>query len=127
MSAVDNRFRPLTLAPDPCHPTGNRAAWNTLFMRADTVAEAVAAHYGVTKSELLDRGSSDLPVRMALGEAHVLAATKSALQEAGGFRLVDALSELMEVLNTSHICRESGMFESKSSRSVQTGQVLAVT
>ncbi|MEW5307701.1 MAG: hypothetical protein WDW36_010079 [Sanguina aurantia] len=62
---------------------GNRAAWNTLFMRADTVAEAVAAHYGVTKSELLDRGSSDLPVRMALGEAHVLAATKSALQEAG--------------------------------------------
>ena len=25
---------------------GNRSAWNTLFMRADTVAEAVAAHFG---------------------------------------------------------------------------------
>ena len=24
-------------------------------MRADTVAEAVAAHYGVTKAELMDR------------------------------------------------------------------------
>lgn len=27
---------------------GNRAAWNTLFMRADTVAEAIASHYGVS-------------------------------------------------------------------------------
>ena len=29
---------------------GNRATWNSLFMRQDTVAEAVAAHYGVTKA-----------------------------------------------------------------------------
>jgi hypothetical protein len=50
---------------------GNRAAWNSLFMRADTVAEAVAAHYGVTKAQLLDREAADLPVRMALGEAQV--------------------------------------------------------
>ncbi len=28
---------------------GNRATWNSLFMRQDTVAEAIAAHYGVTK------------------------------------------------------------------------------
>lgn len=34
---------------------GNRAAWNTLFMRSDTVAEAVAAHYGISKSQLLDK------------------------------------------------------------------------
>ena len=47
-------------------------------MRADTVAEAVAAYYGVSKSELLDRGAADLPVRMALGEAHVVAQTKAA-------------------------------------------------
>lgn len=52
---------------------GNRAAWNSLFMRADTVAEAVAAHYGVTKSQLLDAEAADLPVRMALGEAQVRA------------------------------------------------------
>jgi len=37
---------------------GNRAAWNTLFMRPDTVAAAVAAHYGVTKAELLDRDAA---------------------------------------------------------------------
>ncbi len=29
---------------------GNRPTWNSLFMRQDTVAEAVAAHYGVTKA-----------------------------------------------------------------------------
>jgi multiple RNA-binding domain-containing protein 1 len=52
---------------------GNRAAWNSLFMRSDTVAEAVAAHYGVTKAQLLDREAADLPVRMALGEAQVRA------------------------------------------------------
>ena len=62
---------------------GNRAAWNSLFMRADTVAEAVAAHYGVTKAQLLDREAADLPVRMALGEAQVIAQTKAALAEAG--------------------------------------------
>ena len=45
--------------------------WNTLFLRADTVAEAVAAHYGITKAQLLDRDATDLPVRMALGEAQV--------------------------------------------------------
>ena len=37
---------------------GNRVAWNTLFMRPDTVAEAVAAHYGVSKSQLLDRDAA---------------------------------------------------------------------
>lgn len=50
---------------------GNRSAWSTLFMRADTVAAAVAAHYGVSKSQLLDASAEDLPLRMALGEAQV--------------------------------------------------------
>ena len=40
---------------------GDRAAWNALFMRPDTVAAAVAAHYGVTRAELLDREASGLP------------------------------------------------------------------
>lgn len=52
---------------------GNRAAWSSLFMRADTVAAAVAAHYGVSKSQLLDGAAADLPLRMALGEAQVRA------------------------------------------------------
>jgi multiple RNA-binding domain-containing protein 1 len=62
---------------------GNRAAWNSLFMRADTVAEAVAAHYGVTKAELLDPTAADMAVRLALGETHVIAETKAALDQAG--------------------------------------------
>ena len=37
---------------------GNRAAWNTLFMRPDTVAAAIAEHYGVSRAELLDREAS---------------------------------------------------------------------
>lgn len=40
-------------------------------MRADTVAAAVAAHYGVSKAQLLDAAAADLPLRMALGEAQV--------------------------------------------------------
>ena len=62
---------------------GNTKAWNSLFMRQDTVAAAIAAHYGVTKAELLDSGADDLAVRMALGEAHVIATTKQQLGEAG--------------------------------------------
>lgn len=42
-------------AADQKAGAGNRAAWNTLFMRPDTVAEAVAAHYGISKSQLLDK------------------------------------------------------------------------
>jgi multiple RNA-binding domain-containing protein 1 len=61
----------------------NKAAWNSLFMRSDTVAEAVAAHFGVNKSELLDREAADVAVRLALGETHVIAETKRALGEAG--------------------------------------------
>ena len=62
---------------------GNRAAWSTLFMRSDTVAAAVAEHYGITKAQLLDKEASDLPVRMALGETHVIALTKRKLGDAG--------------------------------------------
>ena len=62
---------------------GDRAAWSTLFMRSDTVAAAVAEHYGITKAQLLDKEASDLPVRMALGETHVIALTKRKLGDAG--------------------------------------------
>jgi multiple RNA-binding domain-containing protein 1 len=62
---------------------GNRSAWSTLFMRPDTVAAAVAAHYGVSKAQLLDSSAEDLPLRMALGEAQVIAQTKAALSDLG--------------------------------------------
>ena len=37
---------------------GNRQAWNTLFMRPDTVAEAIAAHFKISKAELLNRDAA---------------------------------------------------------------------
>ena len=80
---------------------GNRAAWNTLFMRSDTVAEAVAAHYGISKSQLLSKEAADLPVRMALGEAHVIAMTKRALGDAGGW--LAFVANILEVLTVLHL------------------------
>jgi hypothetical protein len=52
---------------------GNKAAWSTLYMRDDTIAEAIAAILGIPKSELLDPEAPDAAVRLALGEAQVLA------------------------------------------------------
>ena len=50
-----------------------------LFMRQDTVAAAIAAKYGVSKADLLESGDSDVAVRMALGEAQIIAETKEQL------------------------------------------------
>ncbi|KAK4440384.1 putative RNA-binding protein 19 [Sesamum alatum] len=63
--------------------SGNTRAWNSLFMRPDTVVENIARKFGVSKSELLDRESDDLAVRIALGETQVIAETKKALSNAG--------------------------------------------
>ncbi|KAG7015160.1 MRD1, partial [Cucurbita argyrosperma subsp. argyrosperma] len=63
--------------------SGNTRAWNSLFMRPDTVVENIARKYGVSKGELLDREADDLAVRVALGETQVVAETKKALTNAG--------------------------------------------
>ena len=39
---------------------GNRASWNTLYARPDTVVAAVAEHYGISREELLDRDAPGL-------------------------------------------------------------------
>ncbi|WCJ41769.1 Multiple RNA-binding domain-containing protein 1 [Euphorbia peplus] len=63
--------------------SGDTRAWNSLFMRPDTVVENIARRHGVSKSDLLDRESDDLAVRIALGETQVIAETKKALLGAG--------------------------------------------
>ncbi|KAG7031177.1 MRD1, partial [Cucurbita argyrosperma subsp. argyrosperma] len=63
--------------------SGNTKAWNSLFMRPDTVVENIARKYGVSKGELLDGEADDLAVRVALGETQVVAETKNALTNAG--------------------------------------------
>lgn len=63
--------------------SGDIKAWNTLFMRPDTVVENIARKYGISKSDFLDREGDDLAVRIALGETQVIAETKKALADAG--------------------------------------------
>ncbi|CAI0392519.1 unnamed protein product [Linum tenue] len=62
---------------------GDTRAWNSLFMRSDTVVENIARRHGISKSDLLDPESDDLAVRVALGETQVIAETKKALATAG--------------------------------------------
>ncbi|CAA0401517.1 unnamed protein product [Arabidopsis thaliana] len=62
---------------------GNTNAWNSFFMRPDTILENLVRSYGVTKSELLDRECEDPAVRLALGETRVIMETKEALAKAG--------------------------------------------
>ncbi|GAV64366.1 RRM_1 domain-containing protein [Cephalotus follicularis] len=63
--------------------SGSTKAWNSLFMRPDTVVENIARKHGVSKSEFLDREADDVAVRIALGETQVIAETKKALANAG--------------------------------------------
>ena len=61
----------------------DKKAWNALFMRQDTVLSAVAAIYGIDKRELLSAETEDVAVRVALGEAQVIANTKKELGDNG--------------------------------------------
>lgn len=72
--------------------SGDTRAWNSLFMRPDTVVENIARKFGVNKSDLLDREADDLAVRIALGETQVISETKKAFKNAGVN--VDALEAL---------------------------------
>ena len=57
--------------------------WNSLFIRSDTVAEAMAAKLNLSKSELLDPTSDNLAVRLALSETQIIAETKQFLENEG--------------------------------------------
>nr|CAB3488225.1 unnamed protein product [Digitaria exilis] len=63
--------------------SGDTRAWNSFYMRQDTVVENIARKNGISKSELLDREADDLAVRIALGETHVIAETKKYLSRSG--------------------------------------------
>lgn len=63
--------------------SGDTRAWNSFLIRPDTVVENIARKHGISKSDLLEREADDLAVRIALGEAQVVADTKKALSSAG--------------------------------------------
>ncbi|TVU15799.1 hypothetical protein EJB05_39337 [Eragrostis curvula] len=76
---------------------GDTRAWNSFYMRQDTVVENIARKNGISKGELLDREADDLAVRIALGETHVIAETKKYLSRSGVN--VSALEELASKRN----------------------------
>ena len=58
--------------------------WNTLFIRPDAVASAMATNLQVSKSDLLDvESSSSMAVRLALGETNIIKETKEFLASEG--------------------------------------------
>lgn len=63
--------------------SGDTRAWNSLFMRQDTVVENIVRKHGISRNEFLEREADDLAVRIALGETQVIAETKMALSNAG--------------------------------------------
>jgi multiple RNA-binding domain-containing protein 1 len=64
--------------------SNNSDAWNSLFLRSDTVAEAMAEQFGVDKGDVLDReGGDSMAVRLALGETRIIADTKILFEQEG--------------------------------------------
>ncbi|XP_048467352.1 probable RNA-binding protein 19 isoform X1 [Rhincodon typus] len=58
--------------------------WNTLFMGTNAVADAIAAKYNATKSQVLDHeGKGSVAVRMALGETQIVQETRQFLIDNG--------------------------------------------
>ena len=61
----------------------NPFTWNTLFMRQDAVAEAMADSMGVEKGDIFDRDADNAAVRVAVGEAQIVAENKTFLTDNG--------------------------------------------
>ncbi|KAJ1985004.1 Multiple RNA-binding domain-containing protein 1 [Dimargaris cristalligena] len=57
--------------------------WNSLYMSQDAVLDSIAERLEVTKDEILDPSASNMAVRMALAETHILNETKAYLEEHG--------------------------------------------
>ncbi|TPX32212.1 hypothetical protein SmJEL517_g04621 [Synchytrium microbalum] len=63
--------------------SGHSFTWNTLFMNSDAVVESMARSLNVPKSAILDPSSSDMAVRLALAETHVITETKQFFAQHG--------------------------------------------
>jgi multiple RNA-binding domain-containing protein 1 len=57
--------------------------WNSLFIRSDTVAAAIANQYNITKGEIFDPESKNVAVRLALAETQIINKTKKYLEKEG--------------------------------------------
>jgi len=62
---------------------GQTAQQSTWYIRPDTVAAAMAARYGVSKTDVMEPGSSGVATRLALGEAQIMNDTRTQLTALG--------------------------------------------
>ena len=84
--------------------------WNSLFLRADAVADATAEKYGVEKGEFLDpTEQGSMAVKMALAETQLISQTKvffeSGLEGRGGGR--DGMCVYFAIVFTSILPTET--------------------
>jgi len=65
----------------------SKESWNTLFISQDTIANAVAAKFNISRAEMLGADAAEekdsIAVRMAIAETHVLQETKAYLESQG--------------------------------------------
>eukprot|EP01059_Diplonema_ambulator_P013395 TRINITY_DN23921_c0_g1_i1.p1 TRINITY_DN23921_c0_g1~~TRINITY_DN23921_c0_g1_i1.p1 ORF type:complete len:805 (+),score=309.84 TRINITY_DN23921_c0_g1_i1:28-2415(+) len=61
----------------------NPKKWNTLFMGANTVAEALAKRLNTSKDELVDMDTKDIATRLAMGEAHLTTEVREMFSDEG--------------------------------------------
>lgn len=64
--------------------SGKDFNWNSLFIRSDTILDAIAHQLGVSKGQIMDpRADSSLATRLALAETHLIQETKDYLESQG--------------------------------------------
>jgi len=56
------------------------SVWHSLFIRSDTAVQALAEKFGLKQGEILDKSASNMAVRAALAETHVIKETKDFLE-----------------------------------------------
>ena len=59
------------------------ANWNPIYIRSEAVVGALAERFNMKKGDILDSESSNMAVRVALGEAHIIEETKTFLTDHG--------------------------------------------
>lgn len=72
--------------------------WNSLFIRGDTVLDAIAAKLGIAKSSIVDVQSENLAMKLAVAETNLIHETKTYLEEEGV--VLDAFKHGFERSNT---------------------------
>ena len=105
--------------------------WNTLFLRSDTVADAISSKLDIQKGDLFNIESDSMAVRLALSETHIIADTKKYLEEEGvvmeGLKKNVRSKTNIIVKNIPHSTTETDLFDTFSKHGAVTRVILPPT